>query len=446
MKSLTTRVAVGAGIVLAVFIALSALALERAFSESARAVRQERLLAQVYLLMAAAEVDTQGKLTLGSGAMEPSLDLPGSGLYAAVLDGAGEVIWRSRSHLSINGPPHASIPDGTRAFEEHVAGGVRYLRQSYGIRWKVGDSAFPFTFSVAEDMKPLARQLTTFRHSLFQWLGGMAALLLIAQWALLRWGLRPLRRVAQEIRQLQGGDRDRLEGDYPSELTLLTENLNALMLRERAQQKRYRDALADLAHSLKTPLALIRGASRSPDATLQHTLEEQVDRMDKIVGYHLQRASTAGRSALAAAVPLRLNAERVLQAVVKVYAEKNIDADPNIDPRLRFRGDEGDLMEILGNLIDNACKWCRSTVRVSAQYANGQITLRVEDDGPGIPEADIARILERGVRLDQNTPGQGIGLAVTHDIVSAYAGRLTLTRAAMGGACIAVTLPGSLAP
>lgn len=444
MKSLTARVAVGAGVVLAVFIALSALALERAFNQSARAVRQERLLAQVYLLMAAAEVNDQGTLTLGSGAMEPSLDLPGSGLYAAILDRRGQVVWRSQSHLSVTGPVHAPRPEGQRSFEEHRAGASRFLVQSYGIRWNVGEQAYPFTFSVAEDMAPLEAQVGAFRRSLWTWLGAMALLLVAAQWALLRWGLRPLRRVAQEIRLLQDGRRERIEGEYPTELTLLTENLNGLMARERAQQKRYRDALADLAHSLKTPLALIRGASATPGQDLRRTLDEQVERMDKIVGYHLQRASTAGRSALSAAVPLRENVERVMQAVVKVYADKGIHTELDMDGDPRFRGDEGDLMEILGNLTDNACKYCRARVRVSARLQGGTLHVEFEDDGPGVPDADRTHILGRGVRLDQSAPGHGIGLAVTHDIVGAYGGELTITRSALlGGARVGVSLPGA---
>jgi len=444
MRSLTTRVALSAAVVLAVFIALSALALERAFRESARAVRQDRLLAQTYLLMKAAEVDEGGKLTLDSGALEPRLELPASGLYAAILDGSGKVVWRSASHLTLHATIHEALPAGTDTFDEHRAGEQRYLRQRYSIRWKVGNASFPFTFSVAEDLQPFEAQLATYRRSLWGWLGAMSLLLLVAQWALLRWGLRPLRQVAQEIKRLQDSGDGRIEGRYPTELTLLTENLNTLLARERAQQKRYRDALADLAHSLKTPLALIRGASKQPAGELQHTLDEQVSRMDKIVSYHLQRAATAGRATLVAPVPLAPNVERMAQALSKVHAGKGVKIETDIDARLRFRGDEGDLTEILGNLLDNACKWCVAHVRVSASLQDDALLLRIADDGPGIPEHEAARITERGVRLDQNTPGQGIGLAVTRDIVNAYEGSLVVTRSQWGGAQIELSLPGFL--
>ncbi len=442
MRSLSTRVALSAGVVLAVFIVLSALALERAFRESARAARQERLLAQVYLVMAATEVDANGHITLGSGALEPRLDLPASGLYAAILNGKGEVIWKSRSHLSVSTPAHSPLKAGDQRFEERTEHGARFLMQGYGISWRVGDVSRPFTFSVAEHAGPLEEQLRAYRRSLWGWLGAMAVLLLAGQWMVLRWGLGPLRKVAQEIKLLQEGGKDKLEGNYPSELTLLTENLNTLLTRERAQQKRYRDALADLAHSLKTPLALIRGASQTPDGNLQETLDEQVERMDKIVSYHLQRAATSGKGGLAAPVALRPLAERTVRALAKVYADKSIQTAIEIDEGIRFRGDEGDLTEILGNVLDNAFKWCRTRVDLSARIADGQLTLKIEDDGPGIPESQARHILQRGVRLDQDTPGQGIGLAVTSEIVEAYSGSLSIGPGTLGGAMITLTLPG----
>ncbi|MSQ59203.1 MAG: GHKL domain-containing protein [Betaproteobacteria bacterium] len=443
MRSLSTRVTVSAGLVLAVFIALSALALERAFRESARAARQERLLAQVYLLIAATEVDASGQITLGSGAMEPRLDLPASGLYAAIKTKGDAVLWKSRSHLSLSVPVGPELPAGEKRFEERVESGNRYFVQSYGISWAVGKASYPFTFSVAEDTAPFQEQLAAYRQSLWSWLGGMAVLLLAAQWLVLRWGLNPLRKVAHEIKLLQQGGKEKVEGNYPTELNLLTENLNTLLLRERAQQRRYRDALADLAHSLKTPLALIRGATSDKDADLQASLDEHVDRMDKIVSYHLQRAATSGKRALATPIPLHGAVRRTLNAVLKVHADKSLQSEIDIGAEIAFRGDNGDLMEILGNVLDNACKWAKSRVRVRSRAENQTLRIEIEDDGPGIPGEDAHRIMERGVRLDQSTPGQGIGLALTRDIVDAYAGRVSIERGSLGGACIVITLPAA---
>jgi two-component system sensor histidine kinase PhoQ len=443
MRSLNARVTVGGAIVLAVFIALSAFALERAFRDSARSSRQERLLAQVYLLMAAAEVDPQGKLTLANGPSEPRLDQPASGLYASIVDGSGQLVWRSRSTLSVDAPPGPTLSAGERRFEESEADGGFFI-ESFGVTWATSGGSYPFTFSVAEDLKPYRDQLAVYRHSLWTWLGIMAALLLGAQWATLRWGLRPLRRVADELTRLEKGEQGQLAGDYPAEIRRLTDNLNTLLAHERARQKRYRDALADLAHSLKTPLALMRSAigEAGSDTKSAQTLDEQVDRMDRIVAYQLQRAAASGRSELLTPQPLRPAVERICAALGKVYADKRVTVECKIDSTLAFRGDEGDLTEMLGNVLDNAFKWARARIRVSAANTHDRLRIEVEDDGPGISEGAATRVLERGTRADQSVPGHGIGLAVTRDIVQAYEGRIEIDRGDLGGARVTLTLPG----
>jgi two-component system sensor histidine kinase PhoQ len=239
MRSLNARVTVGAGVVLAVFIALSAFALERAFRDSARNSRQERLLAQVYLLMAAAEVDAKGQLTLSNNPSEPRLDMPGSGLYATITDRDGHPVWRSRSALSLQPPAVSGLPAGSQPFEEVTAAdGHRYFVQSFGVSWATPGGSYPFAFSVAEDMRPYRDQLNIYRRSLWGWLGAMAMLLLAAQALILRWGLSPLRKVADEVSELEQGRQQQIAGNYPNELRRLTDNLNTLLTHERAQQKR----------------------------------------------------------------------------------------------------------------------------------------------------------------------------------------------------------------
>jgi two-component system sensor histidine kinase PhoQ len=443
MRSLNARVALSAGVVLAVFVALSGFALERAFRDSARSARQDRLLAQVYLLMAAADVDAQGRLSFANGPPEPRLDLPGSGLYATIVDNSGAVVWRSRSALSINLPAVLPLPPGVQRFDADQAGSMRLFNQRFGVSWTTGGGRYPFTFSVMEDFAPFEEQLGVYRRSLFSWLGAMAVLLLAVLWLTLRWGLAPLRHVADELGRLEAGRQQQITGDYPSELRGLTDNLNALLSRERAQQQRYRDALADLAHSLKTPLALMRGSLR--DGRLAddrvRTLEEQIERMDGIVGYQLQRASTSGRRLLEAARPLRPVIERLTGALAKVHADKRVQTEISVGEQVRTHVDEGDLTELLGNVLDNAFKWCAGRVRVGAAIEGGALALRIEDDGPGISPAHAQEVLERGVRADQTVPGHGIGLAVVRDIVRAYDGRVEIGRSALGGALVTLVLP-----
>ncbi len=309
-------------------------------------------------------------------------------------------------------------------------------------------------FSVAEDLSAFHAQLDRYRRSLWGWLGGMGVLLLLAQGALLRWGLRPLREVAQEIRAIEAGEKELLSGSYPTELSALTGNLNGLLQRERAQLRRYRDALGDLAHSLKTPLAIMRGAlsGQSCDTlseqrhesteALAATVAEETGKMQRIVDYQLQRAATAGpASPLTAPLPLRPLTEKIVASLSKVYRDKRISAHLYIEPDLSFHAEQGDWLELLGNLLDNAYKWGHSRVEVRAEKETGQLTLTIEDDGPGIPEQEAAAILQRGVRADQSAPGQGIGLAVVASIVQAYGGEIRISASPLGGARIKIRLP-----
>ncbi|MFA5241476.1 MAG: ATP-binding protein [Sulfuricella sp.] len=454
--SLNARIILAASIVLAIFLALTGIALDQAFRESARAAREERLQGQLYMLIAEAEVDAAGRLVMPPQLQEPRLGQPVSGLYASIADGRGKSRWRSPSALNVELPAEASLAAGKSAFSQSPGiSGTDYFVYRMGVSWSEGKRKYAFTFSVAEDLSPFHAQLARYRRSLWGWLGGMAALLLLAQAVLLRWGLRPLRDVAQEIRAIEAGEKEQLTGTYPAELSALTGNLNGLLLRERGQLRRYRDALGDLAHSLKTPLAVMRGAlseqargalseqPREPASILAATVAEETGKMQHIVDYQLQRAATAGpASPLAAPLPLGPVAEKIIISLNKVYHDKKVSAQLHIEPALNFRGDRGDLLELLGNLLDNAYKWCNSRVEMSAGAEAGHLTLAVEDDGPGIPAQEAERILQRGVRADQSTPGQGIGLAVAASIVQAYGGEIRIGKSLLGGARVAIRIPG----
>lgn len=444
MRSLGFRLTFAAGTVLVIFVALSAFALERAFRDSARSAREERLLAQVYLLMAASEVDDTGRFSFADDLLEPRLGTVGIGLYAAVVDGAGKPVWHTHSALADEPALNSAVAPGARRFDQvETASGDSYFVQSYGVRWTTPSGAFPFTFIVAEDLEAYDRQLGIYRRSLLGWLGAMGVLLLAAQWLTLRWGLRPLKRVADELTALESGRQTRITGEYPKELERLTSNLNTLLVHERTRQQRYRDALADLAHSLKTPLAVLRGAMHGNDteAAKAAVVDTQVEQMDRIVGYHLQRAATSGRPVIGAAIAVRPVVDRLMGALAKVHADKAVTAEIAIDPALQFRGDEGDLTEALGNVLDNAFKWCRSRVHASAATADGNLELLVEDDGPGIVEDEAQRVLERGVRTDETMPGHGLGLAVSRDVAASYGGSIHIGRSALGGAAVELRFP-----
>ena len=445
MRSLRQRVLLSALLVLVLFVGLTSLALEQAFRDSASSAREERLLGQLYLLMAAAE-GLDGTLTLPEELAEPRLSLPGSGLYAAVLDGAGSTLWRSRSAVTVAPPMAGTLPPGERRFERRRdETGQDFFVARYGVSWAIGPTPVPYTFVVAEDLVPYQEELGRFRTALAGWLGLMGVLMLVALLAAMRWGLAPLRRVAAEVAAVETGAAAQIRGEYPAELRALTDNLNALLAHERARQKRLDNALGDLAHSLKTPLAVIRGALAEGRmaAETPALIDAQVTRMGHIVEHQLQRArSGPAPAALGTAVPIAPVAARLTATLGKVYVDKAIGVSVEGDPELVFRGVEGDLMEVLGNLLDNAFKWARSRVRVAIHRGEAGIELVIEDDGPGVSPEQAERVLERGARADESTPGHGIGLAIARDICSAYGGALRIERSALGGAAVRLRLPG----
>ena len=207
-------------------------------------------------------------------------------------------------------------------------------------------------------------------------------------------------------------------------------------------QTRYRNSLGDLAHSLKTPLAILQSSQTGSDATdASHSLvSEQVQRMDDIINHQLQRAAVSGRSTLAAPVAIDRVVRRLVRTLEKVYQDKPVTIDLDLQPGATFTGDETDLTEILGNLLDNACKYCRSTVRVTARtdHTPGGVEIRIEDDGPGIPADQVDTLLQRGRRMDESVPGQGIGLGMASEITALYGGELSFDTSNLGGTLVRV--------
>jgi two-component system sensor histidine kinase PhoQ len=443
--SLHGRVALSAALVLTVFVLLTGFALNRAFHDSVRAAHEERLLGHIYLLITAADPDEEGQQLLVPEALpEVRFNLAGSGLYAAIRDEGGNMVWRSASTVGASLPWPALLKPGEMRFDRlEGSEGTRYFIKSHGVSWAVDGTPRSYTFSVAEDLAEFTREINEYRASLAAWLGGMALLLLGVLALTVRWGLQPLREVRREVERVQAGDRERLIGTYPAELRGLTGSVNALLGRERAQQKRLRNALGDLAHSLKTPLALMRGliVESRVEASVAAALDDQLGSMDRIVRYQLQRAMTGGGAGIGARVLVLPVAEKMRSSLQKLYRDKAITIELGVSPALVFRGAEGDLMEVLGNLLDNACKWGRGQVRLDASRKAGGLLLCVEDDGPGIDPALAEWLSERGARADEAVPGHGIGLAMVREIVATCGGDLTIGRSALGGAAVTARMP-----
>lgn len=449
MLSLSARLLLGASVVLSCFLGLTGVAVERAYRASADTALQDRLQGQIYALLAAADLTPEGTLSLPNALPDSRLNRPGSGLYARITNAAGRSLWHSGSAVGVSLSWPGPVPPGQRRFARIASDRQDYGCLSFGVTYVSDEARANFTFSVAEELTAFMAEIRGFRAHLWGWLATAAVLLLLTQGALMRWSLAPLRRVERDLAAIEKGQRRQLTGQYPAELRGLTENLNALLKAEDARVERYQSTLGDLAHSLKTPLAVLHGALeesiRSDD--LATAVREQTSRMRQIVDYQLQRAAASGRSPLAAPMRVADAAQRVAQSLAKVYADKGVECVLDIEAQALFYGTSGDLLEILGNLLDNAYKWCRRRVRFTGRRSEGAgggrpgLRLRVEDDGPGIPVERRRVVLGRGARGDGQIPGHGIGLAVVCDIVSLHRGTLTIDHAELGGARVDVEIP-----
>ena len=451
MTSLSSRLLVSVSVLLLVFFGATIAVLDRAFTEAGEQARRDILDGHLVALLAAAEPDDSGKLAMPERLREPRLQRIGSGLYAELRELDGNVVWRSRSALGME-LPVGTVPElGNHLFgREELEDGTPILTLALTVDWELDEGVSKsYVFKVAESLDGFNAEVAGFRGQLFGWFAAVAVTMLIVFSMLLRSLLRPLRQIETEISEIEEGNRASLSSGFPTELTGVARNMNLLIDTERARSDRYRYTLDNLAHSLKTPLAAMRALlSERQDESFGDRFNEQIDRMDEIVRYQLRKpAASASENLVLAPVRVEEEVARLIDGLRKVYRDKNPEFEVSIASGMQFRGDKGDFLEVAGNLLDNACKWCERRVRISivpsvgARAAASGMVLTVSDDGPGIPEDAARALLQRGMRLDESTPGHGIGLAVVKDIARSYGGRLSIQRSDLGGAEIMVSVP-----
>jgi two-component system sensor histidine kinase PhoQ len=444
LKSLSVRLLVAEGLVLTAFFALVALILEQGFRDSAERALEERLQVQIYSLLSSAEINDAGELKMPANLPDPRFINPGSGLYG-FIQYKNKPIWHSPSAIGLkaDAPPKLAVGESVFLFDKHG----RYILH-YAVIWQnIAGLERDYIFSVAEDARFIRNQVRQLQKTLRFWLLLIGIILVAIQFALLRWSLEPLHSIAKDLEAIEHGEKTHLDGVYPTELKSLVGNLNAFISIERAHLERYRNHLADLAHSLKTPLAILRGCTES-FSTHTETVREQIARMDEIVEYQLHRAAAKGEHKATKAVDLAVVIKKITSSLGKVYLDKAITFDSAVPESCLIYGEEGDLYEIIGNLLDNACKWCGHTVKitVSLNVRHNRrpfaVLLHIEDDGAGIPPGKVNGILKRGVRADENIHGHGIGMSMVYDLVNLLGGQLEGGKsAALGGMSWWVYLP-----
>lgn len=435
--SLQKRVLFVALASLLVFLFLITFGIDRAFERNLKVSIEKQMQTRIYALMAALDLGVEQVLLASP---DPALASPASGVCAMV--GNPAVIWRSASCIGENYPELNAQVNSMTAFRLLSKNDQTYYSLQQTVIWELANGeSLPLVFAVFESSQPYDEQHQAFRQTLTSGAIIAGVILWVLQWLSLFLLLRPIREIESEVQAVEQGEQQFIMGMYPRELATLSHALNALLQTGSQQLQRYRNSLADLAHSLKTPLSVMRASldDRAQDG-LNQRLEQELKRMDSMVAWHLKRASTAGQQRMAGITHLADLMKPLVQAMNKLFANRGITVDLIMQGKETFRADKGDLQEVCGNIMENACKWANSRVLVTVEHTDQGLSIEIEDDGPGF-ESQKEQLLQRGFRADELSEGQGIGLAIVAEVVRAYGGKIELGQSQFKGAKVSILIP-----
>lgn len=479
-RSIASRLLIVNGIVLAGFVVLTAIAVSWSVHTRAETARFDRLQGMIYGILGATDLSTDStgrtELVVNESALpERRLGQSLTGIYAELVGNDGRAMWRSASSV-VRQPETRPTPIGEWLFDslpgEGNLPGVDSL-QLQSVWVLDSGEELPFIVHVVDEGQSLGRELARFDRTLWATLAGVALILLAVQTVLLKKGLAPLERIGKQVDAVERGSRDALDTDLPTELAPLADGLNALLASERGRRTRYRNLLDDLAHSLKTPLTILgniadsaliepqgidAAAEESPrsesppparaastgstradavstslqqQADVAATLREQTMRMRASIERSLQRATRQGTVVLAAPLEVRPVLDSLTRSLAKLFSHREISFEIDVPDDFIVRISDVDLHEILGNVLENACKYGASRIRINGTASRR--TLLVDDDGPGFP-VDPEALLARGARADLRQDGQGLGLAASQELLASHGGQLSLATSPEGGA------------
>ena len=443
MKSDTIafRLIAGAALWLGLALIVSGFVLAGLFVDHVERGFDRRISILLESLVAVAEISAEGDLVITDPPGEPRFRQPYSGWYWQV-GSAGLVLRRSPSLWD----DFLTIPtDAAKRSDRDEIDGPR------GHRLRVLERAITlpgskeeFDFVVAADAAELEAEIRPFTVTLAWSLGALWAGLIAAAVIQVRFGLRPMRRIRAALSEVRAGRDDRLHGEFPAEVRPLVDELNAHLGQIDDVVARARTHVGNLAHALKTPLSVLSNEAERSEGTLAETVSRQTDAMARRVDHYLVRARTA---ASAGRIGARTDVEPILddlgRTLQRIHASRGVTIDIDCPGDLVFRGDQQDLEEIIGNLLDNACKWASRNIRVHATPEGASFRLAIEDDGPGLPADDRNRAFTRGDRLDETVPGSGLGLSIVREIAELYGGGAELGASELGGLKVEIVLPAA---
>jgi signal transduction histidine kinase len=447
-RSLRLRLLAAALVAIVLALSVSGYVLARLFERHVEAREFAELRNHQNQIIAAIEIGTDGIPALSALPADPRFIAPNGGLYWQIElpDGSKQrsrSLWETELKLPID-----ELVDGS-VHRHEIAGPDRSILLAIERGITVGPDRSPLQLrlTVAVDRRDIDVANVGFRGVLMASLGVLGLALLGALLFQVEVGLRPLARLRTALQLIHSGGAERVSGTFPREVQPLIEDVNALLDRERLNNAHSRERAADLAHGFKTPLAVLgaiaRDLHRDGRTVSASDVETQIDMMSGHVQRELARARTVGGSVLnRAPVIIRPIIAKIVGALTRISADRHLTWTVEVADDVQFIGDENDLLELIGNLADNGAKWATSQVWVTAHNHNQQLTISVEDNGPGIPEGAEADVLVRGRRLDETTDGSGLGLAIVAKIIEAYGGTIIVSRASAGGLSVVVVLPG----
>jgi signal transduction histidine kinase len=435
VSSLRARLLFAALTWIAIAVPIGGIALAFSFRSVVSEDFDNRLRDALLTLIGAVEVTPGGALTLARPLNDDRFEQVYSGWYW-IVDSQRDPPLRSRSLWDL---PFAVVPQAVsataqlRTLEDRSGNSVRVAEQTV----ELSGLNSPVTFAITGNLAQLSSATRDFNRLLWLSLIALATGLIIAIVTQVSFGLRPLQRVASEVERIRTRQQTHLQTTGLSDIDLLVNQVNTLIDHDRAQLERSRGNAADLAHALKTPLAILR---TSFDGAQHEEQRTQLDSVQRLIDRQLARAASSGpRPGVVTDVENTLKG--MIDGLRRMHASRALQLGYTCAPGLQFAGDAEDLQEMLGNVLDNACKWARTRVLVKAALAEGELSVVVDDDGPGMTDAEASQATARGQRFDEQTPGTGLGLAIVSDLIEMYEGSIELSRGELGGTRVTLRLP-----
>lgn len=440
LNSLRLRLILGAALWCVAGFAVGGYALSTLFSDYVERSFDRRLLALLDSVIAGTEALQGGGASVVRPPQDSRFDSPYSGWYWQI-DGADGPMERSRSLWDSTLPPVAT----TGALRYRNADGpvlqpVRIAAKSVALPGADGR----ILVQLAGDRTESIAEIDRFNRLLMWALGLMGAGLVLGVVLQVQIGLRPLNAIGRSLQRIRAGDADRLDGDFPSEVAPLAGEINSLLDHNRSVLERTRTQAGNLAHALKTPLTILANATAGDDSDLRELVARQTGEMRRQVDHHLARARAAATAGtLAARAPVAPVIDGLVRVMQRIHRDRTLTISSNCAQALAFAGDRQDLEEVLGNVLDNACKWAAGQVVLRAEQVDDVLVITVDDDGPGLPAGRRDAVMKRGARLDESKPGTGLGLSIVADLVELYDGAVDLEAAPTGGLRVSLRLPAA---